>query len=79
LHDPSQQSGRDYGARVTPEVFVMQPDGKITYLGAVDDSWNDPEQVKHAYLREALTALVAGRMPETTEARPRGCAIAYEE
>ena len=37
LHDPSQQSGRDYGARVTPEAFVLRPDRTIVYLGAVDD------------------------------------------
>ncbi len=79
LHDASQQSGRDYGARVTPEVFVMRPDRTIVYLGAVDDSWNDPEAVKHAYLRDALTALVAGKSPEVGEARARGCAIAYDE
>lgn len=79
LHDPSQQSGRDYGARVTPEVFVLRPDRTIVYLGAVDDSWNDPEAVKHAYLRDALTSLVAGKTPEIGEARARGCAIAYDE
>jgi hypothetical protein len=78
LHDPSQQSARDYGARVTPEVFVLRPDRTIVYLGAVDDSWNDPEQVQHAYLRDALTALAAGQMPEIGEARARGCAIAYD-
>lgn len=79
LHDPSQQSGRDYGARVTPEVFVMQPNGKIIYLGTVDDSWNDATQVKHRYLRDALEALVAGHEPETQETRPRGCPIPYED
>jgi hypothetical protein len=79
LYDPSQQTGRDYGARVTPEVYVMRPDRTITYLGTIDDSWNDASQVKHAYLREALTALLAGRDPETTETRPRGCPIPYEE
>jgi len=78
LHDPSQQSGRDYGARVTPEVFVLNAQGRVVYLGAIDDSWNDAENVQHAYLRDALAALVAGRKPETTETRPRGCPIAYE-
>lgn len=78
LHDPSQQSARDYGARVTPEVFVLRPDRTVVYLGAVDDSWNDPAQVQHAYLHDALTALVAGRMPEIGEARARGCSIAYD-
>jgi len=78
LHDPSQQSGRDYGARVTPEVFVLNAKGRIVYLGAIDDSWNDAENVQHAYLRDALAALVAGRKLETTETRPRGCPIAYE-
>lgn len=78
LHDPSQQTGRDYGVRVTPEVFVLRPDRTIAYLGTIDDSWNDPDAVKHAYLRDALTAVVAGREPETVETRPRGCPIAYE-
>jgi hypothetical protein len=78
LHDPSQQSGRDYGARVTPEVFVLRPDRTIVYQGTIDDSWNDAEQVKHAYLRDALTALVSGKTPETTETRPRGCPIPYQ-
>ena len=77
LHDPSQQTGRDYGARVTPEVFVLKPDRTIIYLGAIDDSWNDADAVKHAYLHDALEAIVAGRAPETVEARPRGCPIDY--
>lgn len=79
LHDPAQDTGRDYGARMTPEVFVLKPDRTIAYLGTIDDSWSDAEAVKHAYLREALTAVVAGRMPETVETRPRGCPIDYQE
>lgn len=79
LHDPAQETGRDYGARVTPEVFVLKADRTIVYLGTIDDSWNDADAVKHAYLREALTAVVAGRTPETVETRPRGCPIDYVE
>ena len=78
LHDPSQQTGRDYGAAVTPQTFVLLPGRKIAYMGAIDDSWNDPDAVRHAYLRDALEAILAGREPPAVETRARGCAIQYE-
>ena len=67
---------------VTDEItedLLKQPDCKLVYLGTSDDRWNDATQVKHDYLREALDALVAGREPETTETRPRGCPIPYPQ
>lgn len=77
--DPTQQVGRNYGAAVTPQVFLLRPDRTIAYMGAVDDSWSDPDAVKHAYLKDALEAVAAGRTPATTETRAKGCAIQYED
>lgn len=79
LHDATQAVGRAYGASVTPGVFVLDGERRFAYLGAVDDQWSDPNAVKHAYLRDALDALLAGRTPELAETRPVGCAIQYEE
>ena len=47
LYDATQKIGRDYGAAVTPHVFVLDKDRKIAYMGAVDDNMN-VEKVKNA-------------------------------
>jgi len=78
LYDPTQKMGYDYGARVTPHVFVLDKDRKIAYVGAVDDN-NNPERVEKHYLRDALDALLAGETPATAETRPRGCSVKYEK
>src|SRR6185295_16402360 len=41
LHDESQDVARDYGARVTPDVYVIDSDGTIRYRGAPDSDYAD--------------------------------------
>lgn len=77
LHDRSQQVGRLYGAAVTPQVFVLDSERKIRYLGRIDDQLDDVD-VKKSYLRDALDALLDGRQPPVVETRPDGCVIKYE-
>jgi len=77
LYDPAQRLGRDYGAVVTPTAFVLRPDRRIAYLGAIDDDWNDADEVQHRYLRDALEAALGGRPPKVQETKPVGCPIAY--
>ncbi len=78
LHDESQAIGRAYGAGVTPTIFVITPQRKIAYMGAVDNGQGKPAQADKHYLRDALDALLDGREPETTESKPIGCGIIYE-
>lgn len=78
LYDPSQQTGRAYGAAVTPEAYVIDAAGRIAYLGAVDDNFANPAEVRQHYLRDALEALLSGKTPEIGESKPKGCGIQYE-
>jgi peroxiredoxin len=77
LYDASQASARAYGATVTPHVFVLDQDRKITYMGAVDDS-QQPDKVTKQYLRDAINAALAGTSPEVTETKQFGCGIQYK-
>lgn len=77
LQDLSQESGRDYGATVTPHLFVLDQERKIAYMGKFDDNWQDPSAVEEAYVRDAVEALLTGRQPEVTESRQVGCGIGY--
>jgi peroxiredoxin len=77
LYDATQKIGRDYGATVTPHVFVLDKDRKIAYMGAVDDNMN-VEKVKTHYLRDAIEALLAGKAPPRAVTTQFGCGIRYE-
>jgi peroxiredoxin len=78
LYDATQKIGHDYGATVTPHVFVLDKDRKIAYVGAIDDSQN-ASKVKTHYLRNALDALLAGKQPPETVTQQFGCGIKYEK
>ncbi len=78
LYDPTQKVGHDYGAKVTPHVFVLDKDRKIAYVGAVDDEMK-ADKVKKQYLRDALDAVLAGKTPAVPTTKPVGCAIKYEK
>jgi peroxiredoxin len=77
LWDESQQVGRAYGAVFTPEVFVLDRDRNVVYMGALDDN-SDASQAKESYLQDAVAATLAGRAPETTETLAHGCRVRYE-
>ncbi len=69
--DETGKTAKAYGAKVTPELFVVK-DGKIAYHGAFDDSQRDP---KETYLVSAVTSLLDGKTPEVAETRAFGCGI----
>ncbi len=76
LYDESQQIGKDYGAAVTPHLFVLDGDRKVAYMGAFDSDINRREGDR-LYVEDAVEAILAGKQPEVTETRPSGCSIKY--
>jgi peroxiredoxin len=76
LHDASQQIASDFGAIKTPEFFVLDRQGKVAYMGALDDS-PDGQSVNRRYVADAVRAVLAGSVPETLETVPIGCRIRY--
>ncbi len=77
LHDATQDVAREYDAKTTPDIFVLDSDGRLRYRGAPDADYGDPAQ--HAtWLRDALDAVLAGRAPERAETKPIGCSIKWK-
>jgi peroxiredoxin len=76
LHDESQEVARDYGARTTPHVFVLDAEGTVRYAGAPDADHRDPAQ-NAAWLREALDTVLAGEEPARPETEPVGCSVKW--
>src|SRR5574341_1178043 len=51
LFDEPQEVARQYGAVRTPEIFLFDAHRMLRYHGAPDDNYEDPQAVRHAYLR----------------------------
>lgn len=76
LHDATQEVAAAYDAQVTPDVFVLDGDGRLAYRGAPDADHMDPAQGA-AWLRGALDAVLDGRAPQPAQTTPRGCSIKW--
>jgi peroxiredoxin len=77
LHDASQEVARAYGAKTTPDVFVLDAQGTVRYRGAPDADYDDPGQ-RAVWLRAALDAVLAGVAPARPETKPVGCSIKWK-
>jgi len=80
LIDSTSATGRAYGAKTTPHMFVIDPAGKLLYNGAIDDrrSTNPAEaKVANNYVRAALTEATAGRPVTVASTVPYGCSVKY--
>lgn len=80
LLDPDGKVGRQYGAKTTPHMFVISPEGKVIYQGAIDDKPStDQADVKTArnFVRAALDAALAGKYVDPIAIPPYGCSVKY--
>jgi peroxiredoxin len=77
LRDESQEVARAYGARTTPDVFVLDRDGILRYRGAPDEDHRDERQ-NASWLRDALDAVLAGEQPTRPETEPVGCSVKWK-
>ena len=77
LRDESQEVARAYGAQTTPDIFVIDAEGRLRYRGAPDSDHRDPSQ-NAAWLREALDALRDGEDPPRPETQPVGCSVKWK-
>jgi len=82
LLDPTGATGKAYGAKTTPDMRIIDPEGRLVYVGGIDDRpTNKPEDLQGAnnFVRAALADLEAGRPVQTAFAQPYGCAVKYPE
>ena len=80
LLDPDGKVGHLYGAKTTPDMYIINPQGILVYQGAIDDKPStDLEDVRTAknYVKTALNAIMAGQSLATTSTRPYGCSVKY--
>ncbi len=80
LLDPTGKVGKLYGAKVTPDMFIINPEGKLIYHGAIDSIRStDAEDIPVAknYVTTALTEARAGQDVSQSVTQPYGCGVKY--
>jgi hypothetical protein len=80
LLDPDGAMGRAYGALNTPQMVMIDPEGRIIYQGAIDDRPSArPETLVGAtnYVRAAWADMDAGRPVQIVQTQPYGCSVKY--
>lgn len=79
LFDEGQKIYPKFGAKKTPEIYLLQKgaDGAYTvaYTGAIDDNTKDASAVKVKYVENAIDALEKGEAPTPAFTKAIGCSI----
>jgi len=82
LTDAAQLLAKRLGAKITPEVGVVAPDGKTLYQGRINDLYLGPtkrqREIKKHDLRDALAALREGKPIVTSRTEAMGCGILFD-
>jgi peroxiredoxin len=81
LLDPDGKVGRSYGAHNTPHMFVVNPEGKIIYEGAIDSKATpNPDDIASStnYVKVALDESMNGKPVSNANTRPYGCSVKYK-
>jgi peroxiredoxin len=76
--DPSGKLGKAYGAKVTPEFFVLDKNRTVKYMGALDNSPADADKASKTHLKLAIEAVLGNETVEVTETKAAGCGISYK-
>ena len=80
LIDKDSKVGKLYDARTTPHMYVIDPQGRLIYAGAIDDKrWATESGTKSAnnHVRAALGEAMAGKQVSVAATSPYGCSVKY--
>lgn len=69
-----------YEAKTTPHMFIIDPQGKLIYNGAIDDRpkpFKDTPQTAKNYVRVALNEVGSGKAVSNPMTKPYGCSVKY--
>lgn len=75
LKDVGNKYADALGAKQTPEVFIVDKEGKLAYHGAFDNRRGTDEPGDTPFMANAIDALLAGKAPDPADTKQWGCTI----
>ena len=82
LLDEGQKVYPKYGATKTPHVFILKKEKSnniVKYIGAIDNNYEDPTDVNHYYVEDAVNALLKNQEVKEKKTVAIGCTIKVEK
>ena len=82
LLDHEGKVGHLYGATNTPDMFIINPEGKVVYEGAIDSIASaDKEDIAKAtnYVATGLDQALADKPLSKAMSKPYGCSVKYKD
>jgi peroxiredoxin len=82
LLDPEGKVGQSYGAKTTPDMYIVSAKGVLVYSGAIDDkpSTNPDDAAKAKnWVAQGLDEILAKKKVSVPETRPYGCSVKYKD
>ena len=82
LLDHDGKVGHLYGATNTPDMFIIDPEGKVVYEGAIDSIASaDKDDIAKAtnYVATGLDEAMAGKPVAKASSKPYGCSVKYKD
>ena len=82
LMDEEGTAGRAYGARTTPHMYIVNPQGQLIYAGGIDSIASaKADDIPRAtnYVKTGLAEALAGKRLTASTTRPYGCSIKYKD
>lgn len=80
LLDPQGVLGHLYGAKTTPHMYVINPDGILVYAGAIDDNSSSRQSTVATaknFVSSTLDAILNGQQVAASSTQPYGCSVKY--
>lgn len=82
LLDREGHVGRMYGAKTTPDMYIINKEGVLVYQGAIDSKPSaDPADIASSknYVKEALDQLMEGKKVTVASEKSYGCSVKYAD
>lgn len=77
LLDTTGATGKAYGAKTTPHMFIIGKDGKLAYAGAIDNNSSPKTAGEKNYVKNALDEIIAGKKVTDATTESYGCNVKY--
>ena len=82
LMDEAGSIGQLYGAKTTPHMYIVSPQGQLIYAGGIDSvpsARADDIKTATNYVRQGLSEALGGKAISMASTRPYGCSVKYKD
>ncbi|MFB6100213.1 MAG: redoxin domain-containing protein, partial [Candidatus Nanohalobium sp.] len=79
LADPEQEVAEAYGAKCTPDPFLLDWRHRLYYHGRLNDKMSPDQEVEEREMKEVIEDMLKRRQPPEEQKPSQGCSIKWKE